>query len=1044
MKFLLGLSVFVVASVGCCLSANPGSAESTVATPLLAAAGLPPEEGRVAASSEFVIPGPLRSFLRMAGISQKVAPQDVFPLLSRNVFMQGYEGSRKQTEFLILLSRYVVQARELSNLAGGDGMIRVSNCDEAKPLLRILGYRTLPDCGAADTVLQTADPERAFLTIDSGFPLPELEQTLQGGKPFDYPYAGSPVSVLFAGGEWTMASKKNNKEASKDLVDTILSDPMVARLYWALSKMDPETSAFLSRSIGVKKLLPYAGVLDFYGSYLCVRANRIVVPGGSNAESAWKDLVGVNPASPSAFIQRLLSRDNGWLIAYFDVLSRVNRTQQADFTRSHRLRLYYDGLRRPDPSASATAGVFRPDPALLLLVTRLQWESNGEPLVPGGVAVWKEVLRQKGIIRESAKRVNGISSPDQLLQTMFALSRTKTDEGPLQKYLSISELESQRSPEHRLAPETVRLLARKFEDFRDQYRIFSEFQELDDASIVQFLETAETLGKLPNPARGNALGTFQANVGIWQILARQGEIPTRQLNDSWQQMIKPFARVRSAAQLYDAGRASLGELMRFATGNARVSQDEIIELLAGPSQTSAEGKKIHGEVVTGIRSVLDGQRLVSLDTLVALGDSLSEKGQGKPVSDFAIHRAGELREFEMPRPIFTNSERSEWAAGVYINNHHTDLQMRNDLQKVLKSAAPSRAQLEEARGQLASFFRDTVVGLNYAYYEPPGAQALLNNPLLVRSHDFAAETVTGITTVWQAPELLGAGSPAGGGAHFVGSLADLPYVLAELEQDFISPENVQALIWRELTPGLLTSAILPRWWNISQNELHAVALYQRSGEELVAASAKDEELESKVMTILSGRVSPRRSEHVEQALRSGNVSEALTQITPADTFYLTAEFQRLYPEETRSWGPATQELRDLSHQHPQQVNWNRLSHDFGVPHPNLAGTYGCELLNVGPFPAFQGYASRLLAESWDSPNLYWARLADETGQSSVTLNYLVPQLTRHMVEKIFATDFEDWPALLRAMHETGDDFRNGRLAPLTTSTNAAGSAAISH
>jgi hypothetical protein len=144
----------------------------------------------------------------------------------------------------------------------------------------------------------------------------------------------------------------------------------------------------------------------------------------------------------------------------------------------------------------------------------------------------------------------------------------------------------------------------------------------------------------------------------------------------------------------------------------------------------------------------------------------------------------------------------------------------------------------------------------------------------------------------------------------------------------------------------------------------------------------------------------------------------------------------LYPAETRSWGSATgsaaQELQDLSRQHPDQVNWNRLSHDFGVPHPNLAQTYGRELLNVGPFPAFEGYASRLLAESWDSPNLYWARLADETGQSAVTLNYLVPQLTRHMVEKIFATDFEDWPALLRAMHETGEDFEKGRLTPPTS------------
>lgn len=103
-----------------------------------------------------------------------------------------------------------------------------------------------------------------------------------------------------------------------------------------------------------------------------------------------------------------------------------------------------------------------------------------------------------------------------------------------------------------------------------------------------------------------------------------------------------------------------------------------------------------------------------------------------------------------------------------------------------------------------------------------------------------------------------------------------------------------------------------------------------------------------------------------------------------------------------------------------------------MPHPILALTYGSELLNVGPLPTYVGYSSRLLAESWDSPNLYWARLADENGLSAVTLNHLVPQLTRSMVEKIFATDLEDWPALLRAMHETGEDFRNGKITSLTS------------
>jgi hypothetical protein len=91
---------------------------------------------------------------------------------------------------------------------------------------------------------------------------------------------------------------------------------------------------------------------------------------------------------------------------------------------------------------------------------------------------------------------------------------------------------------------------------------------------------------------------------------------------------------------------------------------------------------------------------------------------------------------------------------------------------------------------------------------------------------------------------------------------------------------------------------------------------------------------------------------------------------------------------------------------------------------------------MAPVPAFAGYSSRLLAESWDSGNLYWARLADETGASPETLNRLVPELTRRMVEKVFATDFEDWPALVRALHETGDEFRRTKVASVTAGGNS--------
>jgi len=990
-------------------------------------------------AQDVVIPGPLRSFERMAGISQKVAPDQVLQLLARNVYVQGYVGWQDNgtpTEFLILLGRYVNQAKELAALAGPDQVIHISGCAEAAPLLRTLGYRLRSQCGQSDASLTTAEAERAFLTVDSGFPLPALEEALRRGEAFSYPYPSSRVSLLFREDDWRSAVKPN-KRRSYDTVELFLYHPALARLYWALSRIDPETRDSLQQSVGLKKLLPLAADLDFYGSQICIRSGRVQVPGGSKAEADWKDLVGASPRSPNEFVPKLLAKDNGWLAVYFDSFARISPERQQRFAEAHRLKTYYAAFRTSDSSSDAARPAFRLAPGLLLLLTRMQWDADGQPFVPGNLEVWKQILNQKSdhkLVRELGKRAASWSGPEELLENLFTLSRLDTSVGPVQIYLLLSELDLTRAPGRPLNPDTLRLLAKRFDEYSEQYLIFCEFPELDDASMTGFVSAADSINGIGNHVlRGNAMGTFQAEIGLWQILARQGQIPSSKINQSWQATIKPFEKVSTSAQLFEAGRKSLGAVLQGANTNPSASEDEIIDLIAGPEGPGA-AQRVHQEIAKRIHSVMDGQRLVSLDTLLGLDDGLKRVASGEAQGTSLLSLAGELREFEMPRPIFTSSERTEWAAGIY-NNRHTELQMQTDLTKVLKSS-PSRSKLEEARGQLAPFLRDTLVGLNYAYYEPPGAQLLRINPLFVRSHDFSGDSVAGVEGLWRAAELFGQGSPAGGGAHLVGSLADLAYVLSDAEQDFISPENVQALIWKEVVPGLLSNSVLSRWWHVSPHELHAVALYQRAGEELVTASASNDALRSKVMEIFSERMSPERTSWLDHSLSSGHPEEALSAITPADTFYLTLEFRRRFPEDGSDWGASGRELDRINSQYPSEVNWQRLSRDFGVPHRTLAQTYAPELLNVKPFPAFAGYSSRLLAESWDSNNLYWARLADETGYDPAMLNLMAPELTRRMVEKIFATEFEDWQALLRAMRETGDEFRQGKIAvsPSTTTT----------
>ena len=85
---------------------------------------------RSMSSDTVIIPGPLRSFLRMAGISQQTPPDEVLPILARNVSILGYREG-KETEYLVLVNRYMHMARELQFIAKANGEIRISGCGDA-------------------------------------------------------------------------------------------------------------------------------------------------------------------------------------------------------------------------------------------------------------------------------------------------------------------------------------------------------------------------------------------------------------------------------------------------------------------------------------------------------------------------------------------------------------------------------------------------------------------------------------------------------------------------------------------------------------------------------------------------------------------------------------------------------------------------------------------------------------------------------------------------------------------------------------------------
>jgi hypothetical protein len=164
---------------------------------------------------------------------------------------------------------------------------------------------------------------------------------------------------------------------------------------------------------------------------------------------------------------------------------------------------------------------------------------------------------------------------------------------------------------------------------------------------------------------------------------------------------------------------------------------------------------------------------------------------------------------------------------------------------------------------------------------------------------------------------------------------------------------------------------------------------------------------------------PARVAHVRELLEQASVTAALDNVMPSELFAVAKDV--LAVDKTDE--PLAAEIRREAAESPRQINYEAVSRAFGTPKPTLANSYSPELLGLRTFPTLMGYSSRILAETWESDLLYYAALADQLYLSPAELNLLVPDWTRQTVERIFATNLEDWPALLRSLRLVGDSAR---------------------
>jgi hypothetical protein len=183
------------------------------------------------------------------------------------------------------------------------------------------------------------------------------------------------------------------------LAAAIFSQRRSALLYHGLFGMDRDTLRWIERNpAALRALAAHPGAAAVFAGAIRIRDNAIATP-GDNAGGVWAALVGVDPAQPVAFIERLLSRNGGALAGFYDTVARLDPARQAFAIGRNGDPARVDLARRVFASTVNAAGwtiedrpFLRPDVDLLMLLRAVALDGRGVPDPPASRALWAAVF----------------------------------------------------------------------------------------------------------------------------------------------------------------------------------------------------------------------------------------------------------------------------------------------------------------------------------------------------------------------------------------------------------------------------------------------------------------------------------------------------------------------------------------------------------------------------------------------------------------------------------------------------------------------------
>ena len=279
----------------------------------------------------------------------------------------------------------------------------------------------------------------------------------------------------------------------------------------------------------------------------------------------------------------------------------------------------------------------------MLLTTRLRLDADGRPHIPGSLDVWKNLFVQHPHGKYDQKlthAASGWKDADDVIEALFALVPQAGGKRAAQDFHGAERhgprpRQAARSRHRRPAGARLPRLRRAVLDLQ---RVARSHRRDRSASTWTLPASIGRIGD--SQLRADAAGTMQALAGLWQILVRQGSIrPGTGRCHAWPGLIAPFAEARRRARGFRRAATTASSCCSKPQAHQRPAElSGTPRRICSPAPPPATDTDTQAQVVQDMIRVFEAQRLVSLDTLFDLADSLeavsegteAERGAGQP------------------------------------------------------------------------------------------------------------------------------------------------------------------------------------------------------------------------------------------------------------------------------------------------------------------------------------------------------------------------------------------------------------------------------